>query len=112
MAIQISAPESMPAIVYDRIHMTKMIIDQPTQINDADLATYHVDIYYRLYGIVNNVRYYKDGDVSKISIPSFLVEALTKRDQGDTTLITAFTAIEQAVSLIIAEKAGLNTAVI
>jgi len=104
MGIQVSNPASYPAVSYNKVHMTHLAIDQPIFEDDTQTPNYKVVIWYRVYGVVDNVRYYKDEDVQKIELQDFITVAMTKAGQGDTSLIDALTSIESAVAAIIGDQ--------
>jgi hypothetical protein len=112
MGIQISNAESLPAVTYDKIHMTKLEIIQPTFELDNQQPIYQVIIHYRHYGVTAGKRYYKNEDIQRISIDDFIVLALTDAQAGDTTLLSALQSIEVAVASIIGDQTGIQTTVI
>lgn len=75
MGIQIENAIVKPSVVYNRIHMTKLEIVQPTQANDAATPKYEVIIFYRHYGVVEGVRYYKDEELNVVSIGGIVSES-------------------------------------
>ncbi len=112
MGIQISNADTMPAVTYDKIHMTKLEIVQPTFSDDAQTPNYMVAIYYRHYGIANGIRYYKNEELQSVSIQDFITMAMTDAAQGNSTLINALASIEQAVAGIITDQTGEVTTVV
>lgn len=111
MGIQINSPEVVPAVTYDRVHMTRMVVNQPLSDDDAAQPIYQVEINYRLYGIVNGFRYYKNEEPHRIVIDDYFSKALADYANGDEVLLNAFVAIEQAIAAIIKDQAGLDTTV-
>lgn len=112
MGIQIANAVSMPAVTYDKIHMTRLEIVQPVFTDDAQQPVYQVVIYYRHYGVTDGVRYYMNEDVQRASIEDFMSVALSKANAGDTTLLSALQSIETAIATIIAEQSGLQVSVV
>lgn len=112
MGIQIANPVAMPAVTYDRIHMTRLEIVQPTFEDDALTPKYEVAIYYRHYGVTNGIRYYAAEEVQRVALNDFLATAMADAAQGDTTLITALQSIEVAVAAIIADQSGEATSIV
>lgn len=112
MGIQVNNPDSMPAIVYDKIHMTKLEITQPAFENDSLQPKYEVLISYRHYGVTNGIRYYKNEDVNRVAIDDFLVLAMQKVQSGDTDLINALQSIEIAVAAIISDQTNTSATVV
>lgn len=112
MGIQIANPVTMPAVTYDKIHMTKLDVTQPILDNDEMTPRYQVVISYRHYGVVNGARLYKNEDVQRISLDDFLTKAQTKAQAGDTSLMNALTSIETAIASIIADQTGVETTVL
>lgn len=108
MAIQITAnPKSHPAVVYDRVHMTSLSIKQPVFDDDAQTPHYEVEVYYRLYGVVDQTRYYKHEEVQRVFIDDFIALATEDAMAGDPTLVNALSSIEEAVAAILADQVGL-----
>lgn len=89
MGIQIANADSMPAVTYNKIHMTKLEISQPQFTDDGQVPKYQVNIYYRHYGVTDGVRYYKNEELKAVGIEDFLALAMTKAQAGDTDLLAA-----------------------
>lgn len=106
MGIQIQNAAIKPAIVYDRIHLTHLEINQPTFEADANQAVYTLKLTYRHYGIVDGIRYYQSEDVNTISVDDYLTLAMTKAAAGDMTMISAMQSIEAIVASLIASETG------
>jgi hypothetical protein len=111
MGIQIVDATSMPAVTYDRIHMTKLEISQATFEQDTQQAVYEVVICYRHYGVTDGVRYYKNEDINRVSIADFITAGMEAAAQGDMTLLGALQSIEVAVAAIIQDQTGVTTSV-
>lgn len=112
MGIQIINAISVPAITYDKIHMTKLEIIQPTFEEDAQQPKYQVIISYRHYGVGSDgKRYYMNEDLQRVSVDDFITVALNDAAQGDMTMLTALQSIESAVASIISDQTGVETSV-
>lgn len=110
--ISVSNPVSMPAVSYDKVHMSNLSIEQPTFDDDAQEPVYALRINYLMYGVVAGVRYYDVSEgVKTISIPNYLSLATTKAGQGDMDLVNALSSIELAVANIIKDMTGAETVV-
>lgn len=112
MGIQISNPDVMPSITYDKIHVTKLDISQPTFDDDTLQPKYQVTISYRHYGVVDGVRHYKKEDAQRVYIEDFLTVAATDAAAGDMTLLNAMSGIELAIANIISDQRGVTTTVV
>lgn len=112
MGIQIANAETMPAVTYDKIHVTKLEIIQPTFADDSVQPVYQVIIHYRHYGVTNGIRYYMNEEIQKVAIDDFLSSALQDAAIGDTTLLSALQSIEVAVAAIIADQTGAVTSIV
>lgn len=112
MGIQISNADSMPAVTYDKIHMTKLEISQPIFADDSSQPQYSVAINFRHFGVVDGIRYYKNEDVQRVTLADFLSAATADAAQGDMTLLSALQSIEVAVAAIIADQTGAQTSVV
>lgn len=112
MGIKLNNADSMPAVTYDKIHLSRLEITQPTQTADAEAPKYSVIINYRHYGVVDGVRYYKLEDVQRVAIEDFLQLAMTDYAAGDPTLLQALGSIELAVAGIISDQTGAQTSVV
>jgi hypothetical protein len=112
MGIQVTQADSMPAVTYDKIHLTKLEIIQPIFEDDTKTPLYQVIISYRHYGVVNGVRYYKNEELQRVSIDDFITLAATDAAQGDMTLVNALGSIEVAVAGIISDQTGNTTTVV
>jgi hypothetical protein len=98
-----------PQVAYDRVHMTGMYVKQPVFFDDNVPALYSIEVHYRLYGVVDGTRYYKDEPISIVEITDFLTLAQTKAGEGDMTMANALTSIEEAVAAILKDQKGMDT---
>jgi hypothetical protein len=112
MGIRISEPTAQPAVVFDRVHLLRLEIEQPTFANDNLQPIYKLHIEYRLYGVdVDGIRHYK-GETQEIVINDFLQDAISDYQAGDPTLYRALGGIEMAVAAIIADSNKIETSLI
>lgn len=113
MGIQLATAVSIPAVTYNRIHVTKLEIVQPVFEDDTQLPQYDVLISYRHYGVAaDNKRYYMTEDLQRVSVPNFLGVALADAQAGDNTMLNALQSIEAAVSAIISDQTGNSTSIV
>lgn len=112
MGIEITNAKSLPAVTYDRIHLTKLEITQPVFFDDSLNPVYQVVVSYRHYGVAAGVRYYANEDVQVVALSDFLAAAMADAVQGDMTLMGALQAIEAAVAAIINDQAGEQASVV
>lgn len=113
MGIQIATAVSKPAITYNKIHLTKLEVSQPTFEDDTSLPNYEVVIHYRHYGVdTNNVRHYMNEDLQRVSVTDFLGKAMQEAQAGDSTLLSALQGIEAAVAAILADQTGNSTSIV
>ncbi|NQZ53197.1 MAG: hypothetical protein HRT93_02975 [Piscirickettsiaceae bacterium] len=112
MSITVSGATVAPAVTYDKVHLASLQIEQPVFADDAQSAMYLLRVSYRMYGVVNGVRYYDEAaGLESVSIPDYLGTAMVKAGNGDMDLINALGSIELAVANIIEDQTGLATAV-
>ena len=112
MGIAIATAKSLPAVTYDKIHLTRLEIVQPVFDDDAAAPVYQVRVCYRHFGVADGLRYYANEDVQVVALPDFLASAMADAAQGDMTLVGALQAIEAAVAAIIADQTGVATSVV
>lgn len=112
MGIQISSANSVPAVTYDKIHVTKLEIVQPIFNVDGAHPIYQVLISYRHYGVVEGIRYYMSEEVQRIAIDDFITMAATDAANGNMTLVDALNSIEAAIAAIIGDQTGVSTTIV
>lgn len=100
MGIRIESAPSQPAVVYDRIHVLALMIEQSIYHDDSKDPVYEVQIDYRLYGVQDGQRYYH-GPIHHVEVDDFIVLAREKAAAGDMTLANALPAIESAIAVIL-----------
>ena len=105
MGIQItSGAAAQPAVIYDKVHVTNLIVQQPIYTNDADQPQYRIEVHYRIYGVADGVRYYTADPVQIIVLEDFLTKAMSEAAGGDMTLLDALGGIESAVAAILNDQ--------
>jgi hypothetical protein len=110
MGIQIGNAASQPAIAFDRVHLLSLTISQPVFIEDSDMANYIVELAWRVYGVMDGKRYYKEAPPQSMTLPNYIATAMEQAQKGDMTLLTALQSIEQAVSNLL-DFNGMDTAI-
>ena len=112
MGIQVKTAESQPAVVFDKVHVTELKVEQPQFEDDTRPPFYSVSISYRMYGVDGeNKRHYR-GNASEIEIKDFYGVAMDRYQNGDPELAQALGAIERAIAIIISEQTGNGAEVI
>lgn len=109
MGIQIGQGETQPAVVYDRVHVTNMMITQPVFDDHTQTPKYSIEVYFRLFGLAGDVRYYEKRDVRSVVIDDYIPHAMVEAQAGDMRLINALGGIEQAVAAILEDQLGWDT---
>jgi hypothetical protein len=112
MGIQITNAEVFPAIEYNKVHLVRLEISQPVFTNDSLQPVYVVNVAYKVYGVLNGTRYYKDEPVREITIPNFIDAAMADAANGDMSLANSLVAIEGAVASIIADNLQTQVSVV
>jgi hypothetical protein len=109
MAIRIENAPELPALVFDRVFLNCLKIDQEQDNNDSNIPVYNLTIEYRLYAVdSNNIRHYHP-KVSIITIRNYMASAIAKAQTGDMDLLNAMGAIEIALAEIIKDQTSLGT---
>jgi len=111
MAVKIHNPDSLPAIVYDRVFMNNLSISQTNLELDNTDPIYSLVLEYTVFGVDQETkrRYYKPKR-RIINIDNYLSVALAKaKTTGDMDLLIAIEAIENAVAKIIDDQTELVT---
>ncbi len=112
MGIQLSESTARPAIVFDKVHVSEIKIEQPMFEDDTRPPFYKVSIEYRLYGVDDQNKRHYEGKAYEIEVVDFYAVAIRKIAEGDPRLAQALGAIEQAVALIIQNEMGIGAEVI
>jgi hypothetical protein len=112
MGIKVDSGEMQPAIVFDRVHVTNLQIQQPVYTDDNLLPKYHVYIEYKLYGVdVHMQRHYKPGSF-EAEVEDFITMATELAREGNMALALALPSIEQAIATIIQLDIDKNARVV
>lgn len=112
MSIQLSVAEQAPAISYDKVHLVRLVVDQPEFTDNTATPLYTVKIAYSLYGVVGTTKYFHSGGVKEVIINDYLSEAMTKAANGDMTLVSALQSIEQALASVLQSQLGVQIGVV
>lgn len=104
MAIIIKDTESLPALVYDRIFLDSLEIQQEKETNNGVQPLYKVKVSYRIYAVgEENKRYFKPG-LYTIYLPDYVTKAMEKAARGDMDMLTVMQSIQQALALLIEDE--------
>ena len=112
MAIKIDNATTSPELVYDGFFLEELILSQTMNKDNTARPYYVLDIRYRMYAVLDNVRHYKN-KTDTIKIENYAAVAYAKAISGDMDLANASAAIEQALTkIIIDQKPELGEATI
>jgi hypothetical protein len=112
MGIQVLSNLVQPEIAFNRVHLLRLEITQPTFQADHFSPRYHVMIEYRLFGSdEQGVRHYHPETV-EVEFNDFLQHAMVLAQQGDMTLVSALQSIETAIASIISKEQGMTAQVV
>ncbi len=106
MGIQVQSNVTQPSVVFDKVFLRNLTIEQTEFEKDSLTPHYKIYIEYRLYGVMEDTRYYHS-DIREIEINDFIAEAMRKAQIGDMVLISALPAIEAAIAKLV--EGDLNT---
>lgn len=110
MAIQVTEGEVQPALVYDKVFMQNLSVEQRPVTFDNVPPQYALRIEYRLYAVDEaGNRHYQDR-VDSLVIGDALTVAVAKAQQGDESLLNAIKAIEQGLAILINDTQKLGSA--
>jgi hypothetical protein len=112
MGIEILDSVVQPAITYNRIHLVRLLVEQPLRTNENSTPKYHVMVVYKMYGVDESNKIYYKPEEHEIEVEDFLTLAMTEHESGDPTMVLAFKSIETALATLINKDQGLNTKVI
>lgn len=104
MGIVVENAPGMPEIVYNRIHVLTLTIEQPIFDDDTKHPKYQVYILYKLYGVHENKRYYEPGATRRLKVDDFYALAMERYMAGNPAFAQAMGALEIAVSTLISEQ--------
>ncbi len=111
MGIQVKTADSQPAVVFDKVHVYELKVEQPQFIDDSRPPYYVVTILYRMYGIDNEGKRHYQGNTFEIEVKDFFGVAMEQYNQGDPRLLTALGTIESAIAAIITQQMNVETQV-
>jgi hypothetical protein len=113
VAIEIQNAKVMPELVYNRVFMQRLNIQQKSVSDDGASPGYELQIEYRTYAVDGEgVRHYSP-KVNVILLSDYFSVAMERATKGDTELVEAMQSIEKALALIIQDQSDLgNTTVI
>jgi len=108
MGIRITDAEPEEALVYDRVFMDALNIDQTVVKTVTDPAKYAIRITYRMYAVDSQGAPHYRTRSNSVVISDYLSEAMQKAATGDMDLLAALGAIQDAVAIILQDKQNLN----
>jgi hypothetical protein len=109
MAIKIENAPELPALVFDRVFLNCLKIDQEQDNIDSNIPIYNLTIEYRLYAVdEQGIRHYQP-KVTVITMKNYMSSAIAKAQMGDMDLLNAMGAIEIALAEIIKDQTDLGT---
>lgn len=104
MGIVVDNAPSIPSIVFDRIHVLTLTIEQPVFTDDTRSPKYTVYILYKLYGVLNGTRYYEPGSTRRLRVEDFYQLAMERYMSGNPDYAISMQALETAISTLISEQ--------
>jgi len=108
MSIKVITPVSPETLVYDNVFMLGIHIEQEPNSNSNSPDKYDVFVDYKIFALdVSGTRHF-DRTTHSISVLDYLQAAQAKGGLGDNTMLDAFTAIEDVVSLLITDKGSIG----
>lgn len=105
MAIQITSPEDE----YDHVFMSSLLISQAPLHNDNDTPVYTVSFacrYYKIDAQTGDITY-KPGAVTDY-VDNFYTQAVADASGGETTLMQALLANQDALARLFFETTGIE----
>lgn len=112
MGIQVKTAESQPAVVFDKVHVVELKVEQPQLVDDSRPPYYVVSILYRMYGVDDTGKRHYQGNTYEVEIKDFYGVAVNQYEQGDPRLLQALGTIETAIAAIITQQMNVETQVI
>jgi hypothetical protein len=112
MGIQLATAVSQPEVVFDKVHVTTLTVEQPLNTDDSKPPYYKVLIEYRLYGVDADGQRHYQSLTHEADVKDFFAVAMLQAQNGDPRLIQALATIEVAIAAIIAEQTGIATEVV
>ena len=104
MAIQVTNPDSIPPLVYDRVHLIELQIKQPNMQRVDDQPVYQVMIRYKMYAVDNDGNIHYHNKIHWIVIDDYIQAATVKAASGDMDMLNALGGIEIALTTLIADQ--------
>jgi hypothetical protein len=110
MAIKVSNAVSKPALVFNNFFLDSLTLTQSKDEDDKKPPYYSLEVAYRMYAVDPNTRkrFYGPRE-GVIRLEDYLSLAVKKASEGDSDLLDAMMAIEQALSIIIEDQTELGT---
>ena len=113
MGIVVDNAPKIPEIVFNRIHVLTLTIDQAVFTDDTKYPKYIVYILYKLYGVLNGVRHYEPGSTRRLRVDDFYQLAMERYMSGQPEFAISMQALENAISTLISEQTEFtNSAVV
>jgi predicted nucleic acid-binding protein len=110
MAIKVGDPQIVPTLSYENVFMERLQIGHVISAQEDLESPFDLLITYKLYALDGNTRYFEDKSRS-IVLKDYLTLAYQKASIGDTDLLYAFAAIQNAVAILIEDQIGKTTEV-
>jgi hypothetical protein len=104
MAIEISQAEETPQLVYNRIILCDLHMNQRLNAVDSYPPYYTLKIEIRRYAVDSEGKRHYSPSTDILSIDDYATVAMTKAQQGDMDLANAASAIEAALAKIVADQ--------
>jgi hypothetical protein len=112
MGIQVESNLVQPQIEFNRVHLLRLEITQPTFTNDELPPKYKVMVEYKMFGVDGaNQRHYHP-ETNEVEIEDFLAHAMAEVAKGNTALAAALQSIEVAIAFIINQDRGFEVRVV
>ena len=102
----------MPELVYDRVFMQRLNIQQASVRVDATPPSYELQIEYRTYAVDGEGARHYSPKVNVVLLSDYYSAAMEKALKGDMELVQAMQAIEKALALIIQDQTDLGDATV
>lgn len=106
MPITIDQPKSQPAVVFDKVHLTKLTI----ALTEDNISQARVLVQYKLFGRDESGKKHMAPEQYSISIDDAFAEAVAKAQAGKPALAQALAGIEAAVAALVTEQGTHGTA--
>lgn len=110
MAIKVSNSPVIPALVYENVFMESLQISHVISAVESMESPFDLLITYKLYALDGDTRYFENKSRT-INLKDYLTLAYGNAATGDTDLLYAFAAIQNAVAILIEDQTGMTTEV-